>query len=180
MNIRNTFAMTAVLIATAASADISTPSAIDPGIYVPFDNAEVTIVWESSSAGYTGEVHMVDNSFEGAPIMLWDNHSATQGQEFTAQRLFDAGERIDFTYDVVTGGIDTFSTANESDWQQFRIDASDPNNITVGVEDIRYPQGDMDHNDAVFHVVFTPATVPAPGALALLAAGGGLCARRRR
>lgn len=163
--------------AGVASADIYQ----DPGIFAPFGNAQVDIVWGGSNAGYTGEVQWVDTVFESTPQTLWNNHDATPEQTYRIPRLFSAGERIDFRYEIIAGNnIDAFATFNPADWAQFRVDASDPLNVLVGVEDIRYPSGDMDHNDAMFRVVFSQATVPSPGSLALIGAGGVFMTRRRR
>lgn len=163
-------------IAAGAGADIYQ----DPGIFAPFGNAQVDIVWGNSNAGYTGEVQWVDTTFEGAPQTLWTNHNATPEQTYRIPRLFAAGERVDFRYEIISGRIDAFATYNVNDWSQFRVDARDPLSVVVGVEDIRYPNGDMDHNDAVFRVVFSQAAVPSPGSLALLGAGGVFMTRRRR
>ena len=164
------------LIAGSASADIYN----DPGVFAPFGNAQVDFVWVSSNAGYTGEVQWVDTAFESGSRTLWTNHDATREQVYRVPRLFGAGERVDFRYEIIRGRLDVFETFDESDWSQFSIDDSDPLNVIVGIEDIRYPNGDMDHNDAVFRVVFSQAAVPAPGALALLGTSGLFLARRRR
>ena len=164
------------LIAGSASADIYN----DPGVFAPFGNAQVDIVWVSSNAGYTGEVQWVDTAFESGPRTLWTNHNATPEQVYRVPRLYAAGERVDFRYEIIRGRLDVFETFDESDWSQFRVDDSDPLNVIVGIEDIRYPDGDMDHNDAIFRVVFSQAAVPAPSALALLGTGGLFLARRRR
>lgn len=164
--------------AGTASADIVQAS--DPGIFSPFDNAQVQVYWISSDAGYTGEVQWIDTAFESSPQTLWTNKSAYSGQSYELPRLFSAGERIDFRYEIIAGGIDLFSTGVQNDWAQFSVDAGDPLNVIVGIEDIRYPDGDMDHNDAIFRVSFSEATVPAPGAFALMALGGVMASGRRR
>ena len=87
---------------------------------------------------------------------------------------------MDFRYEIISGNIDAFETFDPTDWPQFEVDASDPLSVVVGVEDIRYPSGDMDHNDAIFRVVFSQAAVPSPGSLALIGVGGVFMARRRR
>jgi hypothetical protein len=165
------------MAAGTASADIVQPT--DPGIFSPFDNAQVYVSWISSDAGYTGELQWIDTAFEGGPQTLWTNKSATSGQQFELTRLFSAGERVDFRYEIIAGGIDLFSTGVQNDWAQFSVDASDPLDVIVGIEDIRYPDGDMDHNDAIFRVSFSQATVPAPGAFALMGLGGLLVSGRR-
>lgn len=164
------------LVAGSASADIYN----DPGVFAPFGNAQVDFVWGNSDAGYTGELQWVDTALEGAPQTLWTNHNATSEQTFRVPRLFGAGERVDFRYEIVRGHLDVFESYDELDWVQFRVDDTDPLNVVVGIEDIRYPRGDMDHNDAIFRIVFTQSSVPAPGALALLSVGGVVMSRRRR
>ncbi len=122
----------------------------------------------------------MDTAFEGAPQALWTNHNATPEQIYRVPRLFAAGERVDFRYEIIRGRIDAFESFDQADWSQFRVDSSDPTNVLVGVEDIRYPRSDMDHNDAIFRIVFTQASVPTPGSLALIGAGGVFMTRRHR
>lgn len=166
--------------ASIASASIAIPD--DIGVYAPCDNVQAEVFWIGSDAGYTGELSWVNPDPSAADPVLWTNKSAIQGQSFIIPRTFGQGERVDFNYEVVVGGLDFFSTANESDWGQFTVDASDPHNVIVGIEDIRLPGGDSDHNDAMFRVEFTCGTnvVPTPGSLALLGASGMLLGRRRR
>jgi len=169
------------IIASAAghaNAGVYNPS--DPSIFSPYANAQVDFVWVNSDAGYTGELQWVDTAFEAAPSTMWTNKSASTGQTFRASRLFSMGERVDFRYEIIVGGIDSFASYEQADWYQFNVDASNPYDVIVGVEDIRYPSGDMDHNDAVFRVVFSQATVPSPGSIALFGAGGLFMVRRRR
>ena len=166
--------------ASMANASIVTPD--EPGIFAPCDNAQAEIFWIGSDAGYTGELSYINPQESGNDISLWTNHSATAGQSVILPGLFNAGDRLDFSYEVIRGGLDFFSTANEADWGQFSIDATNPHDVYVGIEDIRLPGGDSDHNDAEFHIVFTcdvPAT-PTPGTAALLGAGGLMIGRRRR
>lgn len=170
--------MTAACIVGSSGADIYESN--DPGIFSPYDNAQVDFVWVNSNAGYTGELQWVDTAFEAAPDTMWNNKNASNGQSYRVSRLFSAGERVDFRYEIVRGGIDAFASYVEADWAQFRVDSSNQFDVLVGVEDIRYPRGDMDHNDAVFRVVFSQATVPSPGAMALMGAGGLFMVRRRR
>ncbi len=166
------------VLAGAASASI--PVFDEPLIIAPCDDAQVEVIWMGSDAGYTGELSWINTDLEQSSFMLMNNKSASVGDSYILPRTFAQGERIDFKYEVVIGGLDVFSTDNTSDWSQFQVDDSDPLNILVGVEDIRYPSGDMDHNDAMFRVVFSHANVPTPGAIALLGGGGLVLARRRR
>ena len=165
-------------IAGTASAGVF--NATDPSIFSPYDNAQVDVVWGFSDAGYTWELQWVGTAFEGSPQTLWTDKSAVPQQSYRIPRLFASGERVDFRYEIIKGGIDSFATFELNDWAQFEVDASNPLDVIAGLEDIRYPRGDMDHNDAVFRVVFSQASVPSPGSLALLGAGGLFMTRRRR
>lgn len=169
-----------IIAAVGAHAGAGIHNANDPSIFSPYNNAQVDFIWVSSKAGYTGELQWVDTAFESAPSTLWTNKGATSGQAFRATRLFDLGERVDFRYEVVKGKIDAFASYEQADWYQFQVDASNPYDVLVGVEDIRLPLGDSDHNDAVFRVVFSQGAVPAPGSVALLGMGGLFMVRRRR
>lgn len=152
----------------------------DPSIVSPFDHAQVDVVWVGSNAGYTGELQWLGTSFEQPAQTLWTNKSAVPEQSFRLPQLFSAGERVDFQYEIVRGKLDAFATTRSADWGQFRVDASDPFDVMVGIEDIRLPGGDSDHNDAIFRVMFSQASVPSPGSVALLGMGGLVVARRRR
>lgn len=174
MKTRNTIiALTITATATIATADIA-----DPGVYSPFDNAQAKITFVSSSAGYTGVMNWINPDIS-ASVVLLNNHESAIGESVTLPKTFQAGERIDFSYEVIRGGLDLFETAEAADWAQFSVDASDPNNIWIGVEDIRLPGGDSDFNDAVFQVSFSPA-VPTPGSMALMGSGVLMVSRRRR
>ncbi len=178
MKNRNTIiAMAITSAATIAHADIATPA--DPGIFSPFDNAQAEITFLSQSAGYTGVMNWINTELESGVMGLHNNHESASGSSVIIPTLFEAGERIDFSYEVIRGGLDIFSTNQSADWAQFKVDASDPMNVIIGVEDIRLPGGDADFNDAVFQVSFTQ-TVPAPGSFALLGTGLAMVSRRRR
>jgi hypothetical protein len=163
---------------TVASANV--PIYDEISIITPCDNAQVEVFWMGSDAGYTGELSWINPLESGNDIALWTNHSAIEGQSFILPGLFTLGQRVDFSYEIIQGQQDFFSTANESDWGQFIVDDSNPVDVWVGIEDIRLPGGDSDHNDASFRVVFSHPAVPAPGAMALLGAGGLMFTRRRR
>ncbi len=178
MNMKNT--LTAALLLTAASTTLADITPEDPAILSPFDNAEVSVIWNGSDASFNGKLYLVDLLSDSDSVLLWDNHSALESQTHIAERIYKEGERVDFTYVITGQGRDSFSTFVESDWQQFSIDSSNPREVIISLEDVRKPNGDADHNDAVFRVVFTPATVPAPGSLALLGSGALLAGRRRR
>ena len=172
-----TIALAITSAATIANADIATPA--DPGIFSPFDNAQVRVTFLGSSAGYTGVMNWINTDFESGGLALLNNHESATGESVFLPGTFAAGERIDFSYEVIRGGLDIFKTSEAADWAQFQIDASDPNNVWIGVEDIRLPGGDSDYNDAVFQVSFIQ-TVPSPGSMALLGTGVLMVSRRRR
>lgn len=152
----------------------------DPAIISPFANSQVEVFWVGSDAGYTGELNWINPGVAASPVALWTNKSASPGDSYILPKLYGFGERVDFSYEIIHGSYDFFSTANEQDWSQFVVDASNPLDVLVGIEDIRYPGGDMDHNDSVFRVVFTEGVVPAPGAMALLGGGCLMMLRRKR
>jgi len=165
--------------ATVSSATITVQD--DPGIFAPCEDSTAHVVWIGSDAGYTGELSWINTQENATKEVLWTNHSATPGQRYDLPGTFAAGERLDFEYEIIAGGLDLFSTADVNDWGQFSVDATDPMNVIVGIEDIRLPGGDSDHNDAMFRVVFEcGSTVPAPGSLALLGGGVLMMGRRRR
>jgi len=173
--------LSALALASVAHADpVDSGDSPEFGIYTPFDNAQVEVTWLGSNAGYTGVLSLVDVAVSSSSLQLFNNHSAAVNENVVASRLYNEGERVDFTYQIIRGGLDTFATFIQTDQQQFQIDASNPLEILVGVEDIRYPNGDRDHNDAMFLVTFSPAEVPAPGALALFGSGLAMVSRRRR
>ncbi len=182
MNTNTRIGMVGLAIGCAAA--VSSASIViqeDLGIFAPCEDASAYVVWIGSDAGYTGELSWINTLENGSDVVLWTNRSATPGQRFDLPGTFALGERLDFKYEIIAGGLDLFSTADENDWGQFNIDASDPLSVIVGIEDIRLPGGDSDFNDAMFEVAFDCGTVvPAPGTLALLGAGGLVGLRRRR
>lgn len=182
MNTRAIIAATGVFVFAGVTAVAGAEEVVfdDPGIFAPTNNSRVDVYWVDSIAGYTGELRWEDTALNAPPTALWTNKSAVAGDQYTLGRLLSQGERVDFTYAVTVGQIDTFSMGNPGDWSQFMVDASNPFDVLVGVEDIRYPRGDMDHNDAVFRVVFSEVAVPAPASFALLGGGCLIMLRRRR
>ncbi|MBL4810222.1 MAG: hypothetical protein JKY43_09245 [Phycisphaerales bacterium] len=174
MKNRNTIIALAITsAATMAHADIA-----DPGVYSPFNNAQAKITFIGSSAGYTGVMNWINPDIS-ASVALLNNHESAIGDSVILPTIFQAGERIDFSYEVIRGGLDLFETSDAADWAQFRVDASDPANVWIGVEDIRLPGGDSDYNDAVFQVSFIQV-VPTPGSMTLMSAGVLMVSRRRR
>ncbi len=174
----------AVVGGSCSIASASVPIPEDPGIFAPCDNVHAEIVWVGSSAGYTGQLSYISPESLGDGVSLLTNKSATVGQRYQLPGTFSQGQRLDFSYDVIVGGLDFFSTAIESDWMQFSVDASNPHSVLVGIEDIRLPGGDSDYNDAQFRVDFScetpPNPTPSPGTFALLGASGLMLGRRRR
>jgi uncharacterized protein (TIGR03382 family) len=161
----------------AASADVIVS---DPSILAPFEFTEVSVEWIGSDAGYTGELAWINPDIPTVSTTLFNNKQATQGQSYSVPRLYVQGERVDFSYGIIRGSSDFFTTTNQNDWAQFNIDASDPLNVVVGVEDIRLPGGDSDFNDVMFRVRFSQSAIPAPGAMGLLAMSSVALIRRRR
>jgi len=183
--LKKSFVPAALIAAFSAGAGAELVEPAAASILSPFNDAVATVEWIGSSAGYTGNLNWIDASVAESgdlvltPTTLWDNKSAVRGQTWRVPRVFAKGERVDFEYDIIRGGIDTFSMLNPDDAAQFRVDASDPLGVIVGVEDIRLPRGDADYNDARFKVSFSHAA-PAPSGAALLALAGLGAARRRR
>ncbi len=174
-----TIALTALSALSVSSVAQAHVAATDPGIFSPFDNAQVEVTWLGSDAGYTGNLNWLDPNILNTPTTLWNNKNATMNQSSMLPVILSQGQRLDFEYEIIVGGLDLFSMAQERDWDQFRVTEVDPSNFLVYIEDIRLPGGDADYNDAMFGVRFTPA-VPAPGAMALMGMGAVLAGRRRR
>jgi len=162
---------------TIASASLAVPN--DPHIITPCDDAHVDIYWVGSSTGFLGALNWLDGTNANAPLALFSNDSAIAGQHVSLPGIFALDQRLDFSYRITDGASDLFSTANETDWGQFIVDASNPLDVLVRIDDIREPNGDGDFNDATFRVVFSHS-VPTPSSLALLGTGGLMMTRRRR
>lgn len=171
-----------VALAIAASSSVALGGVVttDPSILAPFEFTEVSVEWIGSSAGYTGELDWIDPDVPLVSTTLFNNHQAVAGQSYTIPRLYAQGERVDFSYDIIRGSNDFFSTATQSDWSQFRVDDTNPNTLVVAIEDIRRPGGDSDFNDVMFRVRFSQSAIPAPGAMGLLAMSSVALIRRRR
>lgn len=167
-------AMTAMSVSSLAHADIA-----DPGIITPFDNAQVSVTWLGALSSYTGDLTWLNADTATVSPVLFNNKTAEVNDSRSLGVALNEGDRFDFIYEIVAGGLDVFSTAEQRDWNQFRVTEINETTFQVNIEDIRLPRGDADYNDAVFEVSFA-RTIPAPGSLALLGFGGALMGRRRR
>lgn len=174
-----TFTPIAILALSApiAAADVI---AEDPAILAPFEFTEVSVEFMGSSAGYTGELNWIDPDLPNVSTTLFNNHQSIVGDSYTIPRLFTQGERVDFTYNIIAGADDRFSTSNPDDWNQFRIDDTDPTALIVAVEDLRPTSTDADYNDVIFRVRFFQSVIPAPGALGFFAMTSIALVRRYR
>lgn len=148
------------------------------GVFSPFDNAEVTIEWVGSRAGFRGELAWDDPDIWTTPVMLFYNKVAHAGERVVLPVMFDAGQEVALSYRTVTGIRDVFSITTPGDRAQFRVDDLDPLAVLVGIEDIRLPGGDRDFNDVQVRVLF--AALPGPSGLGVLGAGLLLTGLRRR
>lgn len=140
--------------------------------------AIVTVSYVGSDAGWDGVLWLDgDSSASSLEVPLFFNHDNVLGNTHNLG-IFQAGQRIDFIYDILTGVNNTFRTDDPTTSAQFRWEWTAPDTIRVGVEDIKLPGGDGDYNDMVFDV--SMMSVPAPGAAVGLAMLGAVGLRRRR
>jgi hypothetical protein len=178
--------MTAVACSTPAAADLITGEPV----VVPFDASRIVIEFSGSDAGYTGSFYflgwgtpdaIVDLTPEedkpGLGRRLFTNKTAVVGEQYVIEGPFSFGDVLHFAYDVTHGARDTFRTDELADRAQFAWDADAG---MLGIEDIRLPGGDGDHNDAMVSIAFDPAGIPAPGPLALIACAAALPLRPQR
>jgi hypothetical protein len=112
--------------------------------------------------------------------MLFNNHVTPLGTTRELQGTFQAGDVLHFTYDILAPSnalTDVLRTVVVNDREQFAWDPQEP---VLAVEDtyLDDPNSDHDYNDIIVSVHFS--SVPAPGALALLASAGLLAGGRRR
>lgn len=175
----NTTACVFAVAAAGAAASAMPAGAQSPGSIFIAEDALVTLTFESSSAGWSGNLHHIqvagDSSRAGMGPALLNNHSASRG-DTVSLGLVPGSTNLMFAYDVVTGRRNTFRM-DDATSDMFAVRQDDANTWTLFVED--WVNGDDDYNDAVFTVEASP--VPAPAALAtagLALAGTG--ARRRR
>lgn len=181
----------AAAISTAAHAGL--PYGVGNAIVVPSNNVTVTLVFDHSSALFTGNLYFLgtgnattllnpapNSDGTGLGTFIVNNHTSPIGTSVALPGVFNAGQVLHFAYDIVApigASTDVLRTDVAGDRMQF---AWDPENSFFAIEDtyLSNPKCDQDYNDIVIGVCFTP--VPAPGALALLGLAGLVGARRRR
>ena len=164
-------------ISSAASASL-TIGFNDPAVLSPCDDATVTVEWMGSDASLAGTLSWINPSIINSTPVLFESQSAIVGDTVVLGQTYALGERVDFQYAVGGQNPQVFRTDRESDWSQFVVEQIDPLTVMVYIEDVRFPNGDGDFNDAVFQVSFNH--VPAPGPSALFGAGMVLMGARRR
>lgn len=175
-----------VLCASPASADLI----VGEPVVVPFDASQVVIEFAGSDAGYTGSFYFLgwgtpdeiveltpEEDKPGLGKRLFTNKTAIVGERHIIDGPFNFGDVLHFAYDVTRGRRDTFRTDLLADQPQFAWDAS---NGSLGIEDIRMPGGDSDHNDAMVSIAFAPTNIPTPGAIALMTCAAAIPLRSRR
>jgi hypothetical protein len=118
-----------------------------------------------------------DSSLNHTETPLFLNFETPIGTEiFLGQ--YEAGRRLDFIYDILTGQPNSFRTDAGPGIIQFGWEPIDATTIRVGVEEVTLPAGDHRYEDMQFEIQMTPVPTPAPaaaiGVLALLG-----CRRRR-
>jgi hypothetical protein len=113
-----------------------------------------------------------DSGTPGLGQQLFTNSIASPGDTFVLPGVFDATSVLHFAYEIEALD-DVFRTDVPVDSVQF---AFDPQTMTLGVDDNRFPNTDIDYNDMQVNIVM--AAVPAPASVALL--GLAFCRRSRR
>lgn len=137
-------------------------------IPVPGGAYHASAVFIGSSAGFNGVVSLIESG-EGGPApgeIIFDNHLSPPGLEVDLG-AFNAGQHLQFAYEVMSGNPDLFRMDRPEDRNQFAFTILDPGVFRVGIEDIRLPGGDQDYNDIIFDVYVT--TIPAPAVATALA-----------
>lgn len=152
----------------------------DEGPIVAREDSIVTMSLISRSAGWDGELSLINVDVEvGQPettFILSNQLSERNRLEYVGQ--FDAGEALLFQYEIVRGTANVFRMDDEVGLDQFRHQWVNSHTARLYVEDIKLPGGDRDYNDAVYELNFR--TVPTPGALAAAATGLAFIGGRRR
>jgi len=186
------FAQTLVIgsALACASQNLAADMIVGEHVVAPYDQAQATVEFLGSEAGYTGQFSYLGWGDEqsvispgppahsnGSGMVLFNNHAATVGDSVLLPDVYSAGDVLHFAYRVIAPnhGQDLFRTDESDDVDQF---AFDPQSGAFGVEDLRLPNSDEDYNDASFQVSFNQ--VPGPGALAAFAVAIALTRRRRR
>jgi hypothetical protein len=145
---------------------------------------QVTIEFVGSDTPTTGTLYLLgddrgsglmpsaDSGTPGLGQQLFTNSIASPGDTFVLPGVFDATSVLHFAYEIEALD-DVFRTDVPVDSVQF---AFDPQTMTLGVDDNRFPNTDIDYNDMQVNIVM--AAVPAPASVALL--GLAFCRRSRR
>jgi hypothetical protein len=124
------------------------------------DRHNVSVHYMSASSPLDGVLWLAGSSTPtGADIPLFFNRSGELGFEHDLG-TYQAGARLDFIYDVLTGLPDSFRTDDPLEALQYRWRWDTPDIILVELDDVRLPMGDADYNDIRFEVRFhaIPAT----------------------
>lgn len=173
---------TVALIGLGSSA--SAAFVVGAPVVVTSDNTQVSIEFMGSSAGHTGQLYFLgsgaspllidspalDSDSAGLGQFLFNNHTSIVGATMTLDGLFSAGDILHFAYDVIAPSPVAnrlYRSDSMGDQGHFGFD------LVTGdlrVEDLPLASSDLDYNDAMFQLTFTP--IPAPGALALAAVAG--------
>lgn len=179
-------------LAATAPAFAGYPYGTGSPITVPTNNVTITLILDHRAAAWSGNLYFLgwgnassvinpapNTDATGLGTYIFNNLSAPVGTQVVLPGVFQAGQVLHFAYDIVaptTATTDLLRTDVAGDQTQF---AWDPENQFFAIEDTR-PQNnsDLDFNDLVVGVCFSP--VPAPGALALFGLATIAGGRRRR
>jgi len=167
-------ALAACVPAFAANAEMT----VGQPLQAPYE-ADVSIEFVSSSAGWTGEVRWFPaDDFEDAGVLAFVNKNAEPGDLLASAGVVQQGQTIPLGYNIIKGVPDLYRMDDPATVEQFAYEWLAPDRARVFIEDIRLPGGDADYNDAIVDLTFN--AVPEPGSVALAASGVLLWSRRRR